>query len=68
MRTTTIQFSNRMTEIANDLINDTDARTLSEVVRNAMALYHLARKEQKEGNGIAIVKDGEIVKEIVLGL
>jgi len=66
-RKTTIEFSAKMTEIIEGLINSEDAKTISEVVRNSIGLYHMAKSEQKAGNKIAVIssEDDKVIKEIV---
>ena len=66
---TTIEFSARMTEAINDLISHHGSASMADVVRNAIGLYYIAKREQKNGNIICIVnKNGEIIKEISLSV
>lgn len=67
-RKTTIEFSERMSDIIQGLIDKDEARSIAEVVRNSIGLYHLAKKEQRDGNIIAVVdRSGKVIKEIALG-
>lgn len=67
---TTIEFSPRMSEVVQELIDLEDARTIAEVVRNAIGIYHLVKTEQRAGHKIAVLdpKDNHIIKEIALGI
>ena len=68
-RKTTIEFSANMSNVIKEIIKRGEARTFSEVVRNAVSLYMITKEAQRSGYRIAIVdKDDKIVKEIVMGL
>lgn len=69
MKKTTIEFSEKMTRVINGLIDGGEARTTSEVVRNSVGLYHIAKTEQRKGNRIAIINSNEeVIKEIALSV
>ncbi len=67
MKKTTIEFSSKMISMIINLLDYEDARSIQEVVRNSVGLYHIAKNEQRKGNKIAILdKDNNMVKEISL--
>lgn len=62
----TIEFSDKMNEILNDLANEKET-TKVDVLRRAVALYKYLDSEQKdETNKVSITRDGKAVKDIVL--
>lgn len=67
---TTIEFSSRMSEVVQSLIDSEDARTVAEVVRNAIGLYYLAKNEQRAGNKLGVLDpiDNHLIKEIALSI
>ncbi len=69
MKRTTIEFSDKMTDMIEDLKGFGDTKSFSEVVRNAIGLFHIAKTEENKGNRLAIVNEkGKIVKEIYMGV
>jgi predicted transcriptional regulator len=63
----TIEFSDKMNEILNDLANEKET-TKVDVLRRAVALYKYLDSEQTkdEANKVSITRDGKAVKDIVL--
>lgn len=68
MKKLTVEFSDGMTEVLEDLANGRGS-TKVDVIRNALALYHYIYKEvlKKTGRKLAISsEEDEVIKEIVL--
>jgi len=68
MKKLTVEFSDGMTEVLNDLANGRNT-TKVDVIRNALALYHYVYREvfKKKGRKLAISsEEDKVVKEIVL--
>ena len=62
----TIEFSDKMNEILEELANEKET-TKVDVLRRAVALYKYLDSEQKdESNKVSITRDGKAVKDIVL--
>jgi predicted transcriptional regulator len=62
----TIEFSDKMNEILNDLANEKEI-TKVDVLRRAVALYKYLDSEQKDASKrVSITQDGKAVKDIVL--
>jgi predicted transcriptional regulator len=63
----TVEFSDKMNEILEDLANEKET-TKVDVLRRAVALYKYLDSEQKgdETKRVSITQDGKAVKDIVL--
>ena len=62
----TVEFSDKMNTILEDLANEKET-TKVDVLRRAVALYKYLDSEQKdETNKVSITRDGKAVKDIVL--
>jgi len=62
----TVEFSDKMNTILEDLANEKET-TKVDVLRRAVALYKYLDAEQKdESNKVSITRDGKAVKDIVL--
>lgn len=63
----TVEFSDKMNEILEELANE-KATTKVDVLRRAVALYKYLDSEQKkdENKRVSITQDGKAVKDIVL--
>lgn len=68
MKKLTVEFSDGMTKVLEDLARDRST-TKVDVIRNALALYHYIYQEvlKKSGRKLAISsEEDKVVKEIVL--
>ena len=62
----TVEFSDKMNEILEQLANEKET-TKVDVLRRAVALYKYLDSEQKDENKqVSITKDGKAVKDIVM--
>ncbi len=41
-------------------------KNMAEVLRTRLALYNIAQDEKKKGRSLGVVKDDQVVKELVL--
>jgi predicted transcriptional regulator len=62
----TVEFSDKMNDILEELANEKET-TKVDVLRRAVALYKYLDSEQRdEANKVSITRDGKAVKDIVL--
>jgi hypothetical protein len=62
----TVEFSDKMNEILEQLANEKET-TKVDVLRRAVALYKYLDSEQKDENKkVSITQDGKAVKDIVM--
>jgi predicted transcriptional regulator len=62
----TVEFSDKMNEILEQLAQEKDTSKV-EVLRRAVALYkYLDSEQQDESNRVSITRDGKAVKDIVM--
>ncbi|MBN2560419.1 MAG: hypothetical protein JXQ75_05755 [Phycisphaerae bacterium] len=59
-----VQFSNRQREALDELAAELDTTKVG-VLKTALSLLTVALREKKAGNRIGVVRDDEVVKEIV---
>lgn len=60
-----VQFNARQTELIADLASELGV-TKSRVLCLALGFLEVANRERAAGNRVAVVRDGRVVKEIVL--
>lgn len=51
-------------ELLQKLANES-GKNMAEVLRTGLALYGIAQEESKKGRSLGVVKDDEVIKEIV---
>ena len=60
-------FSEKQTASIESMAESLDV-SKAEIVRRSLALMSVAMKEFEQGNSLAVVKDGKVIKGIVTGL
>jgi Arc/MetJ-type ribon-helix-helix transcriptional regulator len=68
MKKKRIQFdiSNKDADALEELVQESGAASMAEVLRNALNLYKYCIQETKKGGRIQIVDSGNIIKEPIL--
>ena len=61
-----LEFSEEFDEVLEELKQTFEKRSKVEVIRTAVTLLKFASDQKKEGRHLAITKDGEIEREIIV--